>query len=100
MLLKGNKFKIHVRVIDEAVDVWRPVDAIYLDDNTYIISKDQNYDTLTEEWEHEPGAVVICENILLKDGPILAAIGRRKYLKIDRSLNRVWTYPTASGFSE
>jgi len=97
---KGDKCEIFVRLSDEAVDTWKPVAAIFLDEDTYVICRDQNYDKTIEEWEHEPGAVVICANILRAKGPFLAAVGRRKYLKIDSSLNREWTYPIESGFIE
>jgi hypothetical protein len=64
--------QIYVKLIDEVVDVWRPVEAEPLDGETYRIC-DQPYDRATEAWEFEPGDVVVAELIESSDGPILAA---------------------------
>ena len=50
---------IYVKLMDEAVDVWRPVDASLEGDDTYRLA---NAPMPTEEaWEFQPGSVVRCE---------------------------------------
>jgi len=64
---------IYVALVDEGVDVWRPVQAEHLSDNLYRIL-DQSYDRAIESWQFEPGDVVLCDMIESSDGRILAAI--------------------------
>jgi len=67
--------QIYVGLVDEGVDVWRPVLAKRLGGNMYRIL-DQPYDREIESWQFEPGDRVICEHIASGDGPILAATKR------------------------
>ena len=64
--------QIYVALLDEGVDVWRPVQAEHLSGNTYRIL-DQPYDRSIESWEFEPGDVVLCEMVESSNGRILAA---------------------------
>jgi hypothetical protein len=48
-----------VALLDEGIDVWRPVEARRLSPDTYLIV-DQDYDPHTERWEFEPGTSVKC----------------------------------------
>jgi hypothetical protein len=48
---------IYVRLMDEGLEVWRPVAARRVSADTYLIL-DQGYDPGVETWEFEPGAVV------------------------------------------
>lgn len=66
---------IYVRLLDEGVDVWRPVDAIKVNGDTYQILE-QPYDRETEQWEFGPGDRVVCELIQLQDGMTLVAMRR------------------------
>jgi hypothetical protein len=50
---------IYVALLDEGIDVWRPVEARRLAADTYLIV-DQDYDRRTERWEFEPGTAVRC----------------------------------------
>ena len=50
---------IYVALLDEGVDVWRPVEAQRLSPDTYLIV-DRDYDPRTERWEFEPGTAVRC----------------------------------------
>jgi hypothetical protein len=50
---------IYVALLDEGIDVWRPVEAQKLSPDTYLIV-DQDYDRAIERWEFEPGTVVRC----------------------------------------
>jgi hypothetical protein len=64
--------QIFVRLLDEGVDVWRPVQAEYLGGDAYRILE-QRYDRDVETWEFEPGERVMCEWVDSSDGRILAA---------------------------
>jgi hypothetical protein len=64
--------EIFVALVNEQVDVWRPVLAEHLHDNIFRI-QDQPYDRDVETWEFGPGQDVECEMILGRDGPFLAA---------------------------
>jgi hypothetical protein len=64
--------QIYIALLDEGVDVWRPVQAERLSDNTYRILS-QHYDRSVEAWQFEPGDVVLCEMVQSSEGRILAA---------------------------
>jgi hypothetical protein len=66
--------EIHVALMDEGVDVWRPVPAHQIDAQTYAILRPDDYDPDAEMWEFPPGSVVICEPRQIHDGTILAAV--------------------------
>ena len=63
---------IYVYLLDEGVDVWRPVFAEKIGELTYRII-DQDYDQSTEKWEYGPGEIVYCEPTKLSDGVWLVA---------------------------
>jgi hypothetical protein len=65
--------KIYVRLLDENVDVWRPVCAMRLRDDIYRIL-DQPYDFSVESWEFEPGDEVSCNETESISGHRLTAI--------------------------
>lgn len=67
-----NITQIYVALLDEGVDVWRPIQAEHLEGDTYRIVS-QAYDRSVESWQFEPGDVVLCEMIDSSDGRILAA---------------------------
>jgi hypothetical protein len=50
---------IYVALLDEGLDVWRPVEAQKLSPDRYLIVE-QDYDPGIERWEFEPGTVVRC----------------------------------------
>lgn len=64
--------EIYVALIDEGVDVWKPVRAEHVQGNVYRIL-DQAYDREIETWQFEPGEVVECEWTILNEGRVLAA---------------------------
>jgi len=68
----SHAVEIFVRLLDEVVDVWRPVLAEHLRGDVYRIV-DQPYDREVEAWQFEPGTVVVCQLIDWSDGRILAA---------------------------
>jgi hypothetical protein len=61
---------IHIALRDEAVDVWRPVEAEREGDLYRILGPIPD----GEAWEFEPGSLVRCETRELADGPALVAI--------------------------
>lgn len=63
---------IYVALLDEGVDVWRPVKARRLGADAYLIL-DQDYDRSVETWAFEPGAVVTCRRENRNGRPILVA---------------------------
>jgi len=64
--------EVFVSLLDEGVDVWRPVRAKRLRGNVYRIV-DGPYAREIETWQLEPGGAVVCELIESSDGRILAA---------------------------
>jgi hypothetical protein len=68
-----DRVQVYVRLLDENVDVWRPVQAEQLRENVYKLV-DQPYDRAIEKWQFEPGDVVVCDIVESYDGRILAAI--------------------------
>jgi len=52
-----ERVKIHIKLLDEAVDVWRPVDAEHLGGGDYRVLGPIPAD---EVWEFQPGDVVCC----------------------------------------
>lgn len=67
--------EIFVNLLDEQVDVRRPVQAEHLHGNIYRII-DQPYNREIETWQFEPGDEVGCELIDSNEGRILAAMRR------------------------
>ena len=70
-----SEVEIFVRLMDEPVDVWRPVRAEHLYDSCYRIVE-QEYDRDIEEWQFEPGDCVLCEMVDASEGSFLAAVDR------------------------
>ncbi len=68
----NNTREVFVSLMDEGVDVWRPVQAEHVHGSVYRIA-DQHYDRETETWQFEPGDEVVCEMRESSDGQIFAA---------------------------
>ena len=51
---------VHVRLLDEGTEVWRPVPATVLSDGSFRLGKPEDYDPVTETWEFPPLAKVRC----------------------------------------
>jgi len=65
---------IYVRLLDEGIEVFRPVQALYIKEQSYSIL-DHDYDPETETWEFLPGTVVQTDFIINDQGEkFLAAI--------------------------
>jgi len=69
----SGREEIFVRLLDEAVEVWRPVQARSTGPDRYLILE-QPYDREIERWEFEPGAEVTCALVPADGGEILAAV--------------------------
>lgn len=64
---------IYLSLLDEHVDVRRPVQAEHIDGNVYLIVN-QPYDRDVERWAFEPGDRVVCEPVETREGRVLAAV--------------------------
>jgi hypothetical protein len=71
----NDSTEIFVSLLDEQVDVRRPVQAERIHNEVYKII-DQPYDREVETWQFEPGDEVVCELIDSNEGRILAAMRR------------------------
>jgi hypothetical protein len=54
-----DRATVYVPLLNEEIEVWRPVEARRLSADTYLIL-DQKYDRDVETWAFEPGTVVEC----------------------------------------
>ena len=68
---------IYVCMPEEAVDVWRPVDAEIVSPGVFRITSPAP-DPADEVWEFKSGDLVRCEMRRLEDGEHLVAVGRAK----------------------
>jgi len=60
--------EIYVYLMDEGVDVWRPVKAQQIEGDVYKIIGIEGYDPEDEKWQFIPGDIVKCEEKTLADG--------------------------------
>lgn len=68
--------EIHIRLLDEGVDVWRPTQGLRVGPMTFKVLPTPEYDPEDENWEFVPGTVVVCERRTLSEGPVMAAVRR------------------------
>ncbi|UXN02960.1 DUF2169 domain-containing protein [Bartonella sp. HY406] len=66
---------IYVRLLDEPIDVWRPVNALWHGNDTYFIHMQQAVHT-DENWEFKPNEKVICKYQTFLNGECLIAVER------------------------
>ena len=52
---------VYVRLLNEGTDVYRPVEAVVLEESVVRLVAPPDYDPADEEWEFEPGSVVRVE---------------------------------------
>lgn len=64
---------VYVMLVDESVDVWRPVPAAEIGNGQYKLFPSDGYDPKDETWEFPPGATVECEPRMLSEGVVLVA---------------------------
>jgi hypothetical protein len=60
------KETIYIYLLDEGVDVWRPVEAMHIKDDLYRITS-INPDDENEKWQFSTGDLVQCEMKILTD---------------------------------
>ncbi|MEK6700550.1 MAG: hypothetical protein AABZ10_16080 [Nitrospirota bacterium] len=58
---------IFIALLDEAVDVWRPVEAIRIEKSKYKITS-VNSDPDDEHWQFVTGDIVLCEEKQFQGG--------------------------------
>jgi HEPN domain-containing protein len=63
---------IYVYLLDEDVDVWRPIQAKRVGESVFQIAE-QEYDKSVDKWEFGPGEIVFCEPAQLSEGVCLVA---------------------------
>ena len=61
MASNTDKRCVYVALLDEGTNVWRPVSAIQLESNQYVLLRPQDYDPESELWQFLPGEIVLCE---------------------------------------
>jgi hypothetical protein len=61
---------VYVELLDEAVDVWRPVAASHIREGVYRLGDKEDED---ERWSFPAGSLVRVEERELSDGRVLAA---------------------------
>ena len=89
----AERVNIYVQLLDEGVDVWRPVEATALGTGAYRL---EGRPPSEERWEFQPGEIVIGETRELSGGPCLVAI-RSEGSRVDketggrRSSKSSWT---------
>jgi len=62
---------IYVRLLDEGIDVWRPIDATEVSHNTYRLIAQRAED---EKWEFDSGSTVRVEERMFETEPALVAV--------------------------
>lgn len=70
----GDVTTVLVRLVDESVDVWRPVLAADRGDGRYQLLRPDGSADDSEVWEFPVGATVECEITPLSEGPALVAV--------------------------
>ena len=67
---------IYVRLPDEPVEVYVPVQARSLGDGLYKLEASGDYDPELTRWEFPPGSIVLCEDRQLFGGRVRVAVRR------------------------
>jgi hypothetical protein len=65
---RGSGTEVYVKLLDEGVDVWRPVPATKQPDGSFRLCRPQWYDPQTETWEFPPNTRVRCAMKKFADG--------------------------------
>ena len=66
--------RVFVRLLDEGVDVWRPVAARQVSASTYQLSEEPVPEA--ESWSYPPGEFVVAELRTLSEGRVLVAVAK------------------------
>ena len=73
--------QIYIALMDEGIDAWRPVPALRLEVDTYVVLRPDDYDPSFEKWQFPPGTLVICEQKQLSDGIFPVAIRKTQNVR-------------------
>jgi hypothetical protein len=68
------KSTVYVRLLGEGVLVYRPVPALFIASDIYVLGGNDIYDPEDEAWEFIPGASVVVEEMVLEGDKVLVAI--------------------------
>ena len=68
----ATRVPVHVQLLNEGVDVWRPTSAFALADGSFVLSN-ENYDPATEEWAVTPGSLISINTVKVEGGIIPVA---------------------------
>ena len=58
---------IYISLLNEGISTWRPVEALKLEENIYLIPAKTEV-CESEEWEFKPGEKVKCKNHTFSNG--------------------------------
>jgi len=85
----SNIEKIYVKLLDEDIDVYRPVNALKIDNDIYKILDDniQAYEEYLEEWEFGKDDIVKCIYRELSEG-------KKKKKSTLVAVEKLLSYPT------
>ena len=64
---QDNRVQIYVALLNEGVDVWRPVEAIAKEEGVYQITS-ENHAADSEQWAFSTGDLVRCVHQEFSDG--------------------------------
>jgi len=64
---------IHMPLLNEGADVWRPVEAMKIGEIGYMVTENVPPD---EEWAFQPGHILRCEERELSGGVHLVAVAK------------------------
>ena len=65
---------IYVKLLNEGVDVYRPVLSQHIEGDIYQIGGDEAYDNEDEIWEYSPGSYVVVKKMNLEGRDVFVAI--------------------------
>jgi hypothetical protein len=67
---------VYVSLLDEGVDVWRPVHAVRSGDTFRLVDSTPDGTHEDERWAFPADSLVRCETRRLSGGPVLVAVAR------------------------
>ena len=76
--IRCMKKNIYVQLLGEGTVVYRPVPAIKIKENLYMIQGKEIYDPDDEEWEFLPNTIVVVQNRELEGKNVLVAAKEQK----------------------
>lgn len=65
---------IYIQILDEPINVWRPVPAMEISESVYLLQGFDIYDPEIETWEFAPGTKVTVKERLMEGQMVLVAV--------------------------